>query len=162
GLSALRLFHFRDAADRFEAAHRLAPGFAPALSALAVARLRLGQQVRAREAAEQAAELAASLPRGGGLLMRALAAETRHDSGAAVDDYRALVQFYPDRIGYVTSLARALVGAGKAKEATLLLESAKTRGASDWDRMRIDLEESFAYARQSRDGPAMEVAREAE
>jgi hypothetical protein len=162
GLSAMRLFHFRDAAGRFEEAHRLAPRFAPALSGLARARLWLGEQARAREAAEEAARLVGSLPRGDELAVHALAAETRHDWATAVDDYRALVRFYPDRVHYVTSLARALVGVGKAKEAIDLLEDAKKRQGSDWDRMRIDLVEVFAYSRQSQDGAAMEAAREAE
>jgi eukaryotic-like serine/threonine-protein kinase len=162
GLSAMRVFHFREAADHFEAAHRLAPRFAPALAGLASARLRLGEQSRAQEAAEEAARLAASLPRGDELGVHALAAETRHDWATAVDDYRALVRFYPDRVDYTTSLARALVGIGKAPDAIRILEDAKKRQGSDWDRMRIDLLESFAYARQSQDDASMEAAREAE
>lgn len=162
GLSAMRMFHFRTAADRFEEAHRLAPRFAPALSALAKARLRLGEQVSAQEAAREATRLSASLPRGDELGVHALAAETRHDWATAVDDYRALVRFYPDRVDHMTSLARALIGVGKAKDAIGLLEDAKKKQGSDWDRMRIDLVQVFAYTRQSQDAAAMEAAREAE
>jgi tetratricopeptide (TPR) repeat protein len=162
GLTLLRAFHFRDATDPLEEAHRLAPRFAPALAALASARLRLGEQARAREAAGQAEELSASLPRRDELMTRAFAAETRLDWAAAIDDYRALVRFYPDQVDYVTSLGRALIGLGKAPEAIVLLESAKARQGSEWDRMRIDLLEATAYARGSQDGPAMDAAREAE
>ncbi|APR75982.1 serine/threonine protein kinase [Minicystis rosea] len=162
GLSAMRVFRYRDAAERFEEAHRLAQRFAPALSALASARLRLGEQLRAQEAAEAAARLGASLRRGDELGVHALAAETRHDWATAVDDYRALVRFYPDRIDYVTSLARAFVGAGKGPDAIELLENAKKRPGSDWDRMRVELVASYVYARQSRDDASMAAAREAE
>jgi hypothetical protein len=79
-----------------------------------------------------------------------------------VENYRALAQFYPDRVDFVTSLARALVGAGKSPEAVTLLEGAKARPGSDWDRMRIDLTEGYAYARQANDAAALEAAREAE
>lgn len=162
GLSLLRTYRFHDATEHFEEAHRLAPKFVPALAALARARLKLGEQARAREAADRAAELAAELPRGEQLAVVALAAETRHDWGAAVENYRALAQFYPDRSDYVASLARALVGAGKGNDAVVLLESAKKKTQNDWDRMRLDLVASYAYSRQSQDGPSLVAAREAE
>jgi len=162
GLAALRVFRAHDAAERFEEAHRLAPRFAPAVAALARARLKLGEDARAREAAAQAVELAPALSRGDELNLLALAAETRHDWPTAVDNYRALVRFYPDRVEYVTSLARALVGAGKAEDAGALLADAKKRQGSEWDRMRLDLVEAFAFSRRSQDGPAMASAREAE
>jgi hypothetical protein len=162
GLHAMRVFRFHEAAERLEEAHAKAPRFAPALAALARARLQLGEQDRAREAAEQAAERAPGLPRGDELQVYALSAETRQDWATAVDNYRALVQFYPDRVDYVTSLARALVGAGKAPDASLLLESAKKRPQSDWDRIRLDLLASYAYSRQSQDALSMAAAREAE
>ena len=162
GLAAMRAFRFHDATEHFEEATRLAPRFVPAVAALARARLKLGEQARAREAAERAVELASDLPRGEELGVHALLAETRHDWPAAVENYRALVQFYPDRVDYVTSLARALVGMGKAADASALLDAAKKKPRSDWDRMRLDLVASYAFARQSQDAASLTVAREAE
>ncbi len=162
GLDARRAFRHRDAAARFEKAIELAPGFAPAHAALALALLRLGEQTRAREVADRAVELAASMSRSEELAATALRAETRDDWSAATESYRALVQFYPDRIDYVTSLARALVGVGNAAEAITVLDAAKQRPHSDWDLVRIDLVASFAHARRSEDAASLDDAREAE
>lgn len=162
GLAARRAFRFRDAAAHFDRAIALAPTFAPALSSLAQAHLSLGHQDAAREAAERAVKLAPGLPRADELLVYALAAETRHDWPAAEGSYRALAQFYPDRVDYVTSLARALVGAGKSADALALLEEAKKRPRSDWDLVRIELLTSFAHARRSEDPASLAAAEEAE
>ncbi len=162
GLAARRVFRHRDAVAHFEKAIALAPTFAPAYSALAQAHLSLGHQQAAREAAERAVRLASSLPRGEELLVQALAAETRHDWPGAIESYRALAQFYPDRIDYVTSLARALVGAGKAAEAITLLDTTKKRPQSDWDLVSLDLLAAFAHARRSDDAASLAAAERAE
>jgi tRNA A-37 threonylcarbamoyl transferase component Bud32/tetratricopeptide (TPR) repeat protein len=162
GLSALRTFRYHDAAERFEETVRRAPRFAAGFAALAQARLKLGEQTRAREAADHAVELAGALPRREELMVLAVAAEARHDWGGAVERYRALAQFYPDRVDFVTALSRALVGSGKAPDATALLLEAEQRPQSDWDRMSLALAESYAYARQSLDDPSMDAARRAE
>ncbi|HEY5935957.1 MAG TPA: hypothetical protein VIU61_15015, partial [Kofleriaceae bacterium] len=162
GLAARRAFRYREAAAHFERVNQLAPTFAPAFSSLAHARLMLGHQKAATEAANQAVKLAPSLPRGDELLVYALAAETRHDWPAAVENYRALAQFYPERADYVTSLARALTSGGKAKEAIVLLDQAKARPQSDWDLVRIHLQESFAHSRSSNDVASLATAKEAE
>ena len=162
GFAARRTFHFRDAAAHFEKATALAPTFAPAFAALAHARLNLGHGQAAREAAEIAVRLAPALPRGDELEVYALAAETRNDWEGAVENYRTLAQFYPDRIDYVTSLARALVGAGKAADALVLLDGAKKRPQSDWDLVRIALVASFAHSKRSEDPASIADAEEAE
>ena len=162
GLAARRAFRYREATKHFERVNQLAPNFAPAFSSLAHARLMLGQQKTAREAADQAVKLAPALPRGDELLVYALAAETRNDWPAAVENYRALAQFYPDRADYVTSLARALTSSGKAKEAIVLLDQAKARPQSDWDLVRIHLQESFAHSKSSNDAASLATAKEAE
>ncbi|MEJ7598987.1 MAG: protein kinase [Kofleriaceae bacterium] len=162
GLAARRRFLFREAAVHLERATQLAPSFAPAFSALAHARLMLGSQETARQAAEHAVKLAPSLPRGDELLVYALAAETRHDWETAVENYRALAQFYPDRVDYVTSLARALVSAGKAPDALALLDKTRARPQSDWDLLRIQLLASFAHARRSDTPASIAAAKEAE
>ena len=162
GLTARRSFHFRDAVDAFERASNLAPNFAPALVALAQAHMSLGHQDAAKVAAERAVRVAPALPRGDELLVYALAAETRSDWSTAVDNYRTLAKFYPERIDYVTSLARSLVGAGKAADAIALLDAAKQRPTSDWDRARLELSTSFAYSRRSDDPASMAAAQRAE
>lgn len=162
GLAARRAFRYREAAAHFERVNELAPGFAPAFSSLAHARLMLGHQKTAQEAADQAVKLAPALPRGDELLVYALAAETRNDWPAAVENYRALAQFYPDRADYVTSLARALTSAGKPKDSIALLEQAKARPQSDWDLVRIHLQESFAHSRSSNADASLAAAKEAE
>ena len=162
GLVARRAFQFRAAVTQFERVIGLVPTFAPAFSALAHARLMLGDQVAARDAAARAVRLAPALPRGDELLVYALAAETRHDWAAAVEHYRALAQFYPDRIDHVTSLARALVGAGKARDAVALLHTTKQQPQSDWDLVRIHLMAAFAHARLSEDPASIAAAKEAE
>ena len=162
GLTARRRFHFQEAIDAFERANGLAPSFAPALIALAQAHMSLGHQDAAKAVAERAVGVAPGLPRGDELLVYALAAETRSDWGTAVDNYRTLAQFYPERIDYVTSLGRSLVGAGKAAEAITLLDNAKKRPTSDWDLVRIDLMAAFAHSRRSDDAASMAAAKRAE
>jgi tRNA A-37 threonylcarbamoyl transferase component Bud32 len=162
GLEARRRFQHHESSIRFEEAIGIAPDFAPAHAALALALLRLGEQARARTEAERAVALSAGLARAEELAAEALAAETRNDWSAAAESYRALAHFYPDRIDHVTSLARALVGVGKSAEAVEVLEAAKRRPHTDWDLLRIDLAESYAHARRSDEAATYADAREAE
>jgi len=159
GLAARRHFQWRAAVERFEDTVRRAPRYGPGWAALAHALWLLDQDARAGDAARRAVALAPGLPRDDELAIYALAAEISTDWTAAIDQYRTLMRFYPDRTEYALALGRSLVRSGKPREAVAMLEQTMARPLSDWERLRVSLMRFFAYDIAADDGNALSAAR---
>ncbi|HEU4410253.1 MAG TPA: protein kinase [Polyangiaceae bacterium] len=162
GLAARRRFRHREAAAHFEETLRRSPRYGPAWVGLAQAQLKLGEYKRAQESAGKAVEFAPSLPRADELSVYALAATARRDLATAAEKYRLLVQFYPDRVDYTTSLAYVLTDGGRSAEALATLAEAKRRSLSGWDRVRVALATAYAYMRRSEGAELLAALDEAE
>ena len=114
GLQKLRLFDALAARDLLEKSVALDPGHAPAHSALAQAWATLGYDDKARVQAKRALELSPSFSREERLLIEGRAHEILAEQPAAIENYRALWQFFPDRVDYGLLLIRAQINAGRA------------------------------------------------
>jgi tetratricopeptide (TPR) repeat protein len=99
--------------------------YAPIHTALASDWLLLGFDGGAREEARRALDNASALPREQQLQAQGRYAETAADWPKAIETWRALRTFYPDRPDYTEHLANALTTSGKANEAIALLHSEK-------------------------------------
>lgn len=115
------------ALDPLTRAATAASGYAPIHTALASDWSLLGFDGRAREEARRALDNASGLPREQQLQAQGRYAETAADWPKAIETWRALRTFYPDRPDYTEHLANALTTSGKAKEAIALLHSEKSR-----------------------------------
>ena len=104
GLQKLRLFDALAARDLLEKAITLDPSHAPTHSALAQAWSTLGYEDKARQQAKRALELSSQpsgqLSREERLLIEGRSHEILADLPAAIESYRALWQFFPDRVDY--------------------------------------------------------------
>jgi tetratricopeptide (TPR) repeat protein len=71
------------------------------------------------------------------------------EAPAAVENYRALWQFFPDRVDYGLSLMRAQVSAGRGTDAFATLVELRKLPLSEADVARVDLAEANAAMSQS-------------
>ncbi len=153
GLQKLRLFDALAARDLLEKAITLDPSHAPTHSALAQAWSTLGYEDKARQQAKRALELSSQpsgqLSREERLLIEGRSHEILADLPAAIESYRALWQFFPDRVDYGLFLTRAQVGAGRGNDAASTVSELRKLSVSDADAARIDLADSGVAESQS-------------
>jgi DNA-binding winged helix-turn-helix (wHTH) protein/tetratricopeptide (TPR) repeat protein/TolB-like protein len=117
GLSRLRAFDALGARDLLQKAIAVEPGNALPHSALATALLRLGYDATATAEAKKATELTSHLPRAERSLVQARYFEVSRNWPQAIEAYRLLFDFFPDRIDYGLALAHAEISGGKGKDA---------------------------------------------
>ena len=153
GLQKLRLFDALAARDLLEKAVALDPGHAPTRSALAQAWATLGYDDKAKEQARRALELSPKVSgkfsREERLLIEGRAHEILADPPAAIENYRALWQFFPDRVDYGLFLIRAQINAGRGSDAESTLSDVRKLPVSDADAARIDLSDGNIAMSQS-------------
>src|SRR6202166_1993477 len=149
GLQKLRLFDVLAARDLLEKSVALDPGHAPAHSALAQAWATLGYDDKARVQAKRALELSPSFSREERLLIEGRAHEILAEQPAAIENYRALWQFFPDRVDYGLLLIRAQINAGRGNDAESTLSDIRKLPVSEADAARIDLSDGNIAMSQS-------------
>src|SRR5882762_1778700 len=153
GLQKLRLFDALAARDLLEKSVALDPGHAPAHSALAQAWATLGYDNKAREQAKRALELSSKFSgkfsREERLLIEGRAHEILAEQPAAIENYRALWQFFPDRVDYGLLLIRSQINAGRGSAAESTLSDIRKLQVSDADAARIDLSDGNVAMSQS-------------
>jgi tetratricopeptide (TPR) repeat protein/tRNA A-37 threonylcarbamoyl transferase component Bud32/TolB-like protein len=149
GLQKLRLFDALAARDLLEKSVALDPGYAPAHSALAQAWATLGYDDKAREQAKRALELSPRFSREERLLIEGRAHEILAEQPAAIENYRALWQFFPDRVDYGLFLIRAQINAGRGSDAESTLSDIRKLPVSEADAARIDLSDGNIAMSQS-------------
>jgi tetratricopeptide (TPR) repeat protein len=147
GLQKLRLFDALAARDLLEKATALDPNYAPAHSALAQAWSTLGYDDKAKGQARRALDLSANFSREDRLLIEGRSHELLAEQPKAIENYRALWGFFPDRVDYGLFLIRAEVNAGRAAEADATIAELRKLRVSDADAARIRLSDaSIAHA----------------
>jgi serine/threonine protein kinase/tetratricopeptide (TPR) repeat protein len=149
GLQKLRLFDALAARDLLEKSVALDPGHAPAHSALAQAWATLGYDDKARVQAKRALELSPSFSREERLLIEGRAHEILAEQPAAIENYRALWQFFPDRVDYGLLLIRAQINAGRGNDAESTLSDIRKLPVSEAEAARIDLSDGNIAMSQS-------------
>jgi len=142
GLQKLRLFDALAARDLLEKAVALDPAHAPTHSALAQAWSTLGYDGKAKEQAKLALDLAANSSREERLLMEGRSHELLGEEPQAVENFRALWQFFPDRVDYGLLLIHAQVNAGHGADAAVTLANLRALPLADADAARVDLAEA--------------------
>jgi tetratricopeptide (TPR) repeat protein len=145
GLSKLRLFEAREARSLLEKAASLDPKFAPSHAALSEALTNLGYDALAREEAQKAFDLSASLSRDERLMIEGRLREATREWPKAVETYRTLWRFFPDNLEYGLRLAAAQIAAGQAKDSLSTVEEMRKATDSAGGDPRIDLAEARAY-----------------
>ena len=153
GLQKLRLFDALTARDLLERAIALDPSYAPTYSALAQAWSTLGYEDKAKQQAKRALDLSSDssgrFSREERLLMEGRSHEILADQPAAIENYRALWQFFPDRVDYGLSLARVQVRAGRGSDAASTVADLRKLSVSEADAARIDLADANVSESQS-------------
>lgn len=139
GLQDLHLFNVLSARDVLERAAALQPDFAPIHSALADAWSSLGYDDKAKAQAKQALDLSSGASREERLLIEGRSHEILGEWPKAAESYRALWEFFPDRVDYGLSLARAEMSGGQVKQAETTLAELRKLAVSEADAARIDL-----------------------
>ena len=139
GLQALSLFDAQSARGLFERAAKIEPDHAPTHSALAAALSSLGYDDQAKEEARKALDLSANSPREVRLQMEGRSHRLLTQWPEAIDDYRALFEFFPDQVDYGISLAGAQMSAGRLKDVEATLAQLRKLKVSEADAARIDL-----------------------
>jgi len=142
GLQKLRVFDALAARDLLEKAVTLGPAHAPTHSALAQAWSTLGYDDKAKEQAKLALDLSANSSREERLLMEGRSHELLGEEPQAVENFRALWQFFPDRVDYGLLLIHAQVSAGHGADAAVTLASLRTLPLAGADAARVDLAEA--------------------
>lgn len=143
GLARLREFDADGAREKFEAAINADPKDALSHAALASAWSQLGYDARAAQQAKIAFDLSTGLAREDRLTIEGAYHTAGKEWDKAIDVYRTLYSFFPDRVDYGLSLVDAQVAAGKGQDA--LATIAKLRESPVVD-ARIDLAEARAAA----------------
>ena len=141
GLSKLRLFEAREARSLLEKAASLALSHA----ALSEALTNLGYDALAREEAQKAFDLSASLSRDERLMIEGRLREATREWPKAVETYRTLWRVFPDNLEYGLRLAAAQIAAGQAKDSLSTVEEMRKATDSAAGDPRIDLAVARAY-----------------
>jgi tetratricopeptide (TPR) repeat protein len=142
GLQKLRLYDALAARDLLQKAVAIDPTHAPTHSALAKAWATLGYDDKAKAEAKRALELSSNSSREERLLIEARSHELLGEQPAAIENYRALWQFFPDRVDYGLSLVQAQISAGKASDAEGTLAAVRKLELSEADVARVDFADS--------------------
>ena len=144
GLGALRDLDAKTASRLLQRAVGLEPDSPFARAALAEAFTALGSDRRAREEAEKAYLLSASLSSEERRWVEGRYLEAAQDWGGAASAYAALLAEYPDNLEYGLRLAAARTAMGRPREAVATLAALRSRGGPAAEDARIDLAESQA------------------
>jgi DNA-binding winged helix-turn-helix (wHTH) protein/tetratricopeptide (TPR) repeat protein len=142
GLDRLRAFDSRGARDLLQRAVAADPSSPVIHSALSLAWMGLGYDEKAREEAERAVGLAATLPKEDRLAIEARFDEAKKDWRKASEIYRSLWTFYPDNPEYGLRLANALSASGGGAEAMAVVAELRKLPAPAGEDPRIDLAEA--------------------
>ncbi len=158
GLDRMRLMNAAQALSFFQQAEAAQPSQPLIHAALSSAWSTLGYDGRARQEAEKAYDLSASLPREGRLVVegRYRAAAGQWEKAQAC--FIALWGFFPDNVEYGLQLAAMLTKGGKGKEALATVEEMRRLPQAAQD-PRVDLAEAEA-AQSLSDWTHMEAASE--
>jgi eukaryotic-like serine/threonine-protein kinase len=149
GLQKLRLFDALAAHDLLQKAVVLDPSHAPTHSALAQAWATLGYDDKAKEQAKRALELSSKFSREERLLIQGRAHEMLAEPLPAIESYRALWQFFPDRVDYGLFLIRSQVNAGRGNDAASTVAEVRKLALTEADAARIDLADANVAMSQS-------------
>ena len=139
GLEDLRLFNPLAARDVLEKSTALEPAFAPAHSALAEAWSSLGYDDKAKAQAKLALDLSGGVSREERLEIEGRSHQILGEWPKAVESYRALWEFFPDRVDYGLSLAGSQMSGGQVTDAEATLVELRKLTVSEADAARIDL-----------------------
>jgi DNA-binding winged helix-turn-helix (wHTH) protein/tetratricopeptide (TPR) repeat protein len=145
GLARLRVYDALAARDLLQQAVAADPKFPLAHSALAEAWSRLGYDKRAQQEVGHAYELSANLSREEKLVVEGRYRYINHESGKAIEVYRALVTLFPDNLDYGLKLARVQSRGGKGHDALTTVESLRKLAPPASEDPRIDLQEAYAW-----------------
>jgi DNA-binding winged helix-turn-helix (wHTH) protein/tetratricopeptide (TPR) repeat protein len=162
GLARLRAFDARGARDFLEQAAAADPESAVIRSSLSLAWTGLGDDARARAAAEKAVALAARLPQEQRLAIEARASEVKKDWARAGELYRSLWTFYPDNLEYGLRLADCLSAGGHGERALAAVEEMRKLPPPAGNDPRVDLAEAWTAKRLSDAAREMRAAASAE
>jgi tetratricopeptide (TPR) repeat protein len=162
GLARLRAFDARGARDFLEQAAAADPESAVIRSSLSLAFTGLGDDARARAAAEKAVALAARLPQEQRLAIEARASEVKKDWARAGELYRSLWTFYPDNLEYGLRLADCLSAGGHGERALAAVEEMRKLPPPAGSDPRVDLAEAWTAKRLSDAAREMRAAANAE
>jgi tetratricopeptide (TPR) repeat protein/TolB-like protein len=143
GLARLRQFDAAGARDKFEAAIKADPNDALSHAALASAWSQLGYDARAAEQAKVAFDLSTKLAREDRLTIEGAYHTADKQWDKAIDVYRTLYGFFPDRLDYGFNLVDAQIAGGKGQDALATVAKLRQSGVAD---PRIDLAEARAAA----------------
>ena len=144
GLEALRSLDAKGASRLLQRAVGLEPDSPFARAALAEAFSAMGSDRRARQEAERAYELSASLSPEERRWVEGRYRETAQDWAGAVSAYAALLAEFPDNFEYGLRLAAARTAMGRPREAVATLATLRALGGPAAEDARIDLAESQA------------------
>jgi serine/threonine protein kinase/tetratricopeptide (TPR) repeat protein/TolB-like protein len=144
GIERLRLFDPVGARDLLARAVAAEPGNALSHSALASAWSALGYDVRARDEARSAFDLAANLPREERLLIEGRYREVTQDWDRAIQTWWKLWSLFPDNLDYGLRLAAVQTAAGRVADALTTTAALRTLPPPSGDDPRIDLAEAMA------------------
>jgi tetratricopeptide (TPR) repeat protein len=158
GLFALQRGENADALRAFEEAGALDPQHAWSQMMVANAAKLLGLERRAREAAARAQTLVNGLDREQQLWIEALYRDLQHDYGRAIELYRALVSFFPERVEYALQLARAQARARRGADCRATLEALRRQPLSDPADPSIDNVEAWCFETGGDFGKERELA----
>jgi len=142
GLRDLRVFDAQSARNLLQQAAALEPNYAPTHSALAQALSLLGFDDKAKEQARQALDLSAQASREERLLIEGRSHEILGQYPDAVENYRALWEFFPDRVDYGLALVHAQILSGSTSDSEATLAQLRKLPVSDADAARIDIMDS--------------------
>lgn len=149
GLEKLRLFDALTARPLLEKAAALDPNHAPTHSALAEAWSVLGYDDKAKEQAKRALDLSGPFSREERLLIEGRYRELTRDWAGAASSYRALWEFFPDRVDYGLLFARAQSGSDHVDDAVATIAELRKLRASKGEAARVDLAEAQVAAARS-------------
>lgn len=144
GLELLLAGNAIRARGSLEQAIEIDPDYALAHAALSRTWRALGYDKEAARSAERASQNADRLPREQNLVIEGLHYETIPDWPKAINNYRALWQFYPDNIDHGLRLADVQIMAGRANDALETLAALRKRDAKAQEDARVDLMEAEA------------------
>ncbi|MFL6200313.1 MAG: tetratricopeptide repeat protein [Thermoanaerobaculia bacterium] len=142
GLERMRSYDAPRALEALQQAAQADPRSAAIHSALSQALEMLGYDVRAREEARKAVELAPGAPREERLGMEARVQALDRQWDRASETYRALWTFYPDDLEYGLQLATSLMRAGRGAEAMETVAALRRLPGTAREDPRIDLMEA--------------------
>ena len=145
GISRLRSFDAKGAADVLARSVQIDPKNALTRVTLATAWSSLGYETQAREEADQASALTEKLSPAQRLLIEGRSAKISKDWEKAITAYSSLFRAHPDAIDYGIELAEAQTYGGKAKEALVTVEELRRLPAPISEDPRIDLANARAF-----------------